>query len=224
MHPLHQEIHFETAICAALAAQCWLYATGDTAEGDAAGHDRANALFLPDLRASFEAPQPNSPQKLTKGHGVGCNQMQAQRLRKPLDERGTLEVLRRGVDMLGLRKPQEVAQFKPALLQRYGANRLQVMHQVRQSVNQSQDTVGLVLFLNGIPVATHFLPFNRGNGGGQRYLIQHSAGSGKTNSIAWAAHFLADLHDAQHQKIFDSVLMVSDRTVLDAQLQEAIFD
>ncbi len=56
------------------------------------------------------------------------------------------------------------------------------------------------------------------------YLIQHSAGSGKTNSIAWTAHFLADLHDAEHKKMFDSVLVVSDRTVLDAQLQEAIFD
>ena len=61
-------------------------------------------------------------------------------------------------------------------------------------------------------------------GAGQKYLIQHSAGSGKTNSIAWSAHFLADLHDAQHKKLFDSVLVVSDRNVLDAQLQEAIFD
>jgi len=61
-------------------------------------------------------------------------------------------------------------------------------------------------------------------GAGQKYLIQHSAGSGKTNSIAWTAHFLADLHDAEHKKLFDTVLVVSDRTVLDAQLQEAIFD
>jgi len=61
-------------------------------------------------------------------------------------------------------------------------------------------------------------------GAGQRYLIQHSAGSGKTKFIAWAAHFLADLHDATRKKMFDSVLVVSDRIVLDAQLQEAIFD
>lgn len=61
-------------------------------------------------------------------------------------------------------------------------------------------------------------------GTGGKYLIQHSAGSGKTNSIAWSAHFLADLHDAQHKKLFDTVLVVSDRNVLDAQLQEAIFD
>ncbi|MGC4009455.1 MAG: DEAD/DEAH box helicase family protein [Pseudomonas sp.] len=60
-------------------------------------------------------------------------------------------------------------------------------------------------------------------GPGGKFLIQHSAGSGKTNSIAWAAHFLADLHDAQQQKLFQSVLVVSDRTVLDAQLQEADF-
>src|SRR5690606_15215715 len=64
----------------------------------------------------------------------------------------------------------------------------------------------------------------RAAGPGGRYLIQHSAGSVKTNSIAWSAHFLADLHDEAHRKVFDSVLVVSDRTVIDTQLQEAIFD
>ncbi|RUU88102.1 type I restriction endonuclease subunit R, partial [Mesorhizobium sp. M7A.T.Ca.TU.009.01.1.2] len=61
-------------------------------------------------------------------------------------------------------------------------------------------------------------------GAGGKYLIQHSAGSGKTNSIAWTAHFLADLHDEKHQKVFDTVLVVSDRNVIDTQLQEAIFN
>lgn len=60
------------------------------------------------------------------------------------------------------------------------------------------------------------------NGAGQRYLIQHSAGSGKTRSIAWTAHRLATLHDADNNKVFDSVIVVTDRTVLDAQLQEAV--
>lgn len=60
-------------------------------------------------------------------------------------------------------------------------------------------------------------------GPGQKYLIQHSAGSGKTNSIAWTAHQLADLHDAKDEKIFSSIVVVSDRTVIDTQLQEAIF-
>jgi type I restriction enzyme R subunit len=58
---------------------------------------------------------------------------------------------------------------------------------------------------------------------GTKYLIQHSAGSGKTNSIAWTAHFLSELHDARDKKVFDSVLVVSDRNVIDAQLQDALF-
>src|SRR5262249_14736991 len=62
------------------------------------------------------------------------------------------------------------------------------------------------------------------NGAGGKYLIQHSAGSGKTNSIAWSSHFLADLHDAQQKKIFDSVVVISDRNVIDKQLRDAIFD
>jgi type I restriction enzyme R subunit len=61
-------------------------------------------------------------------------------------------------------------------------------------------------------------------GAGGHYLIQHSAGSGKTNSIAWTAHFLADLHDAADTKMFGSVIVVSDRNVIDAQLQEALSD
>ena len=61
-------------------------------------------------------------------------------------------------------------------------------------------------------------------GPGQKYLIQHSAGSGKTNSIAWTAHFLADLHNAGNEKIFDSVLVISDRNVIDGQLQDAVRD
>ncbi|MFD4658518.1 type I restriction endonuclease subunit R [Kitasatospora sp. NPDC058444] len=58
-------------------------------------------------------------------------------------------------------------------------------------------------------------------GVGQRYLIEHSAGSGKTNTIAWTAHRLARLH-VDDRKVFDSILVVVDRTVLDSQLQDAI--
>ncbi|RQR51443.1 type I restriction endonuclease subunit R [Burkholderia sp. Bp9126] len=358
MSNLHQEHHFETEICQSLATNGWLYS-----EGDAAHYDRVNALYLPDLLAWIEATQPDTWQRLTKTHGPVLHERLAERVRKSLNERGTLDVLRRGVEMLGLKEPLSLVQFKPALAinpiiqQHYAANRLRVVRQVRHSPNQAQDALDLVLFVNGIAVATaelksdftqsvqdavdqyrfdrhplpkggqaepllafpggalvhfavsqtevmmatrlagpatHFLPFNRGNNGaagnapnpdgfataylweevwasdswldilhryligkrddkkllksvifpryhqldatrklvadvlaqghGQRYLIQHSAGSGKTNSIAWTAHFLADLHDADHRKLFDSVLVVSDRTVLDAQLQEAIFD
>lgn len=355
---LHQEHHFETEICAHLGANGWLYA-----EGDATRFDRASGLFLPDLLAWVETTQPDNWQRLTKTHGAGLPQVLADRIRKNMNERGTLDVLRRGVEMLGLKEPLELAQFKPALAinpaiqAKYAANRLRVVRQVCHSPNNPKDELDLVLFLNGIAVstvelksdftqsvhdavdqyrfdrlpqpkggvlepllgfpggalvhfavsqsevmmatrlagpATTFLPFNRGNAGGagntpnpngfasaylweevwavdswldilhrylickrndkkqpqavifpryhqldatrklvadvldkghgERYLVQHSAGSGKTNSIAWTAHFLADLHDTKHNKLFDSVLVVSDRTVLDAQLQEAIFD
>ncbi|MBC7860175.1 MAG: type I restriction endonuclease subunit R [Burkholderiaceae bacterium] len=355
---LHQEHHFEAEICQHLAANGWLYA-----EGDAALFDRANGLFLPDLLAWIEATQADSFQRLTKTHGPALSAVLAERVRKSLNERGTLDVLRRGVEMLGLKGPLMLAQFKPALAinptiqAHYAANRLRVVRQVCHSPNNTKAELDLVLLLNGVAVATSelksdftqsvhdavdqyrfdrhpqpkggvlepllgfpggalvhfavsqsevmmttklagpsttFLPFNRGNAGaagnapnpdgfataylweevwaraswldilhryltakrddkkqlksvifpryhqldatrklvadvlengaGQRYLIQHSAGSGKTNSIAWTAHFLADLHDADHHKLFDSVLVVSDRNVLDAQLQEAIFD
>lgn len=355
---LHQEHHFEREICAHLAAHGWLYA-----EGDAAHYDRQHALYLPDLLTWIEATQPDSWQRLAKTHGSQLGERVAERVRKSLDERGTLDVLRRGVEMLGLKERLSLVQFKPALAmnpvtqQHYAANRLRVVRQVKHSPNRPNDCIDLVLFVNGVAVATaelksdftqsvgdavdqyrfdrdpqpkgglvepllafpggalvhfavsqaevqmttrlggkqtRFLPFNRGNNGaagntpnpagfatsylweevwqrdswleilgryligkrdekkrlvtvifpryhqldatrklladvrangaGQRYLIQHSAGSGKTNSIAWSAHFLADLHDESHQKVFDSVLVVSDRNVLDAQLQEAIFD
>lgn len=61
------------------------------------------------------------------------------------------------------------------------------------------------------------------NGTGHKYLIQHSAGSGKSNSIAWTAHQLSTLYDAQGNKQFDSVIVVTDRTILDAQLQDTIY-
>ncbi len=62
----------------------------------------------------------------------------------------------------------------------------------------------------------------RAEGPGRSYLIQHSAGSGKTNSIAWLAHRLASLHDQKDEKVFDSVIVITDRVVLDRQLQDAI--
>ncbi|MBB5767241.1 type I restriction endonuclease subunit R [Xanthomonas euroxanthea] len=355
---LHQEHHFETEICAHLSAHGWLHT-----EGDAAVFDRANGLFVPDLLAWIEMTQPDNWQRLEKAHGAALPKVLAERIRKNLDERGTLEVLRLGVEMLGLREPLALAQFRPALAlnqeiqDRYAENRLRVVRQLRHSPNNPGEELDLVLFLNGIAVATAelksdftqsvsdavdqyrfdrhpqprggvlepvlgfpggalvhfavsqsevmmttrlagtdtvFLPFNRGNlggagnapnpdgyataylwedvwaraswldilhryligkrndkkqltsvifpryhqldvtrqlvadvlinGAGGRYLIQHSAGSGKTNSIAWTAHFLADLHNEHNIKFFDSVLVVSDRTVLDAQLQEALFD
>ena len=357
---LHNEIQFELDICNHLAANGWLYGAPGS-DGDASGYDTPRALFPADLLSWLQATQPAAWDALSKTHGASAEAMLLDRLRKALDERGTLEVLRVGIDLLGLKVPLKLAQFKPALAMnpdlqsRYAANRLRVVRQCRTS---HDDIIDLVLFLNGIPVATaelktdftqdinaavdqyrfdrlpkpkgkntteplldfprgalvhfavsnrtvmmttklqgpatYFLPFNLGDQGGagnpanpqghrtaylweqvwqrdswleilgrylvtqrdakkkikailfprfhqldatralvraviaegpgHKYLIQHSAGSGKTNSIAWTAHFLADLHDTQNNKVFSTVLVVSDRNVLDAQLQEAIFD
>lgn len=63
----------------------------------------------------------------------------------------------------------------------------------------------------------------RAKGAGHNYLVQHSAGSGKSNSIAWLAHRLASLHDDQDEKVFHSVVVVTDRLVLDQQLQDTIY-
>ena len=62
----------------------------------------------------------------------------------------------------------------------------------------------------------------RENGPGHNYLIQHSAGSGKSNSIAWTAYRMASLHDANNEAVYDSVIVVTDRRVLDQQLQATI--
>jgi len=62
----------------------------------------------------------------------------------------------------------------------------------------------------------------RAVGVGHRYLVQHSAGSGKSNTISWLAHQLSVLHDDADERIFDSIIVVSDRRVLDRQLQQAV--
>ena len=64
---------------------------------------------------------------------------------------------------------------------------------------------------------------SREEGPGRKYLAQHSAGSGKSNSIAWTAHQLSQLYNARNEKAFHSVIVVTDRTVLDDQLQDTIY-
>lgn len=355
---LHKEISLETEVCQYLGANGWLYP-----EDGATDYDRPRALLPSDVVAWVQEAQPAAWETLTRNHGGQATETVLTRLRDQLDQRGTLDVLRNGIELLGLKQPLKLAEFKPALamnpdiLARYQANRLRVVRQVRYSL-QHENCLDLVLFLNGIPVATvelktdftqsikdavdqyrfdrlphpkgqapepllsfpggalvhfavsnsevemvtrldgpatRFLPFNQGDAGakgnpvnprgghrtaylweqvwareswleilgryligqrdakkhlqsvifpryhqldatraiqtavlaegaGGKYLIQHSAGSGKTNSIAWTAHFLADLHDANNRKVFDTVIVVSDRTVIDSQLQEALFD
>jgi len=354
---LHLEVSFEDEVCDRLAANGWLYATGD-----AAAYDRTRALFPADLVAWVQETQPKAWEALASIHGSAAEGTLLDRLRKSLDDRGTLDVVRNGMEIIGAKGMVSLAQFKPAMgmnpeiVARYNANRLRVVRQVRYSL-ANENCIDLVLFLNGIPVATvelktdftqsvqdavdqykfdrlpqqkghqrepllsfpagalvhfavsnrevmmstklagpqtFFLPFNQGDHGGKgnpsggpghptsylweqvwqrdswlellgrylvthrdekknirsiifpryhqldvtrklqaavlaegvggKYLVQHSAGSGKTNSIAWTAHFLSELHDAKDEKLFSTVIVVSDRRVIDGQLQEALFD
>ncbi|MDA8071390.1 MAG: type I restriction endonuclease, partial [Actinomycetota bacterium] len=63
----------------------------------------------------------------------------------------------------------------------------------------------------------------RKHGAGHSYLVEHSAGSGKSNTIAWTAHRLSSLHDGSDRKVFDKVVVITDRLVLDRQLQDTIY-
>lgn len=353
---IHKEVRFEDEICFHLAEHGWLYDPSS-----AALYDRKRALFAPDLVAWVQETQPKVWESLSRSHGSAAESALLDRVRKQIDDRGTLDVIRHGVEMIGVRGMISLAQFKPAMgmnpdiIAAYKANRLRVVRQLRYSM-ANENCFDLALFLNGIPVATaelktnftqsitdaidqyrfdrlprpkggnpeplltfpsgalvhfavsnsevhmttklagpstRFLPFNKGDAGGAgnplneyghrtaylweeiwereswleiigrylvaqrdakraitgtifpryhqldatrklraavrsegaggKYLIQHSAGSGKTNSIAWAAHFLADLHTDADEKLFSTVIVVSDRNVIDAQLQDALF-
>lgn len=353
---LHKENRFEDEICAYLSAHGWLYDPDSAAQ-----YDRARALFPPDLAAWVQQTQPKAWEALSRSHGAGAETALLDRVRKQIDDRGTLDVIRHGIEMVGVRGSIQLAQFKPAMgmnpdiIAAYEANRLRVVRQLRYST-ANENCIDIVLFLNGLPVATvelktdftqsitdaidqyrfdrlprpkgqnaepllsfpngalvhfavsnsevhmttklagpmtRFLPFNKGDeggagnpvnlsghrtaylweevwqreswleiigrylvaqrdtkgqvgsvifpryhqldatrklravirseGAGGKYLIQHSAGSGKTNSIAWAAHFLADLHTEADEKLFSTVIVVSDRNVIDSQLQDALF-
>jgi len=151
---LHKEISFEAEICDYLAAHSWLYA-----EDDAALYDRTRALFPADVITWVQDTQPLLWQALAKNHGAGAQAVLLDRIRKQLDDRGTLDVLRHGVELIGLRQPVTLAQFKPAMamnpdiVARYGANRLRVVRQVRYST-ANENCFDLVLFLNGLPVTT----------------------------------------------------------------------
>ena len=353
---LHKEIRFEDEICEELAAGGWIFEPSVSAQ-----YDRRRALFPEDTLAWVQTTQPAAWQALEKSFGGKALDILLDRLRDQLSTRGTLDVLRNGMELHPVRGVLTMAQFKPAsgmnpaLTVKYEANRLRVVRQVRYSL-ANENSLDLVLFLNGIPIATAelksdftqsvqdavdqyrfdrnpnpkggqpepllsfpggalvhfavsnsevqmttllrgaattFLPFNKGNNGaagnpptdghptaylwqevwereglldilgrymvgkkdakgkltsylfpryhqldatrklvaavstegaGGKYLIQHSAGSGKTNSIAWTAHLLSELHDADHKKVFDTILVVSDRKVIDGQLQDAVLD
>jgi len=95
---LHKEINFENEICEHLAANGWLYA-----EGDAAKYDRARCLFPEDVLAWVQTTQAQAWEAIVKNHGAQAADTLLTRLSQSLDRRGTLDVLRHGIEMLGLR-------------------------------------------------------------------------------------------------------------------------
>lgn len=361
---LHQELPFQDEIASHLEAHGWLRSR------NSAGYDKDRALFPEDLLGWLKDTQPKEYEKIVAPGLTGEAREKAEarildRAVKVLaaDEAhggGTLGVLRKGFDMVGLRHGFKAMQMPPAddrnpdLTVRYAKNRLRVMQEVVYSKDKA-DRIDLVLFCNGLPVATielktdytqtlaqgiaqyrddrspvneplltefrgalvhfvvtdtrivmttklegpatTFLPFDMGhdNGGGNppeigtsffwkdvldrdawlailakfiyinhetredpltgevtdkrrirfprfhqwravtrltaaarnegpghHYLIQHSAGSGKTDSIAWTAHRLSTLHTPEGTKVFDTVIVIADRQVLDRQLQDAV--
>lgn len=151
---VHKEIYLEAEICEHLANHDWLYA-----EGDAKNYDRGRALFPEDVMAWVQITQPKAWETLTKNHGTQAGEVLLDRLRDSVDKCGTLAVLRHGMEMIGLRQSLSMAHFKPALamnpeiLAKYAANRLRVVRQVHYSL-QNENAIDLILFLNGIPVAT----------------------------------------------------------------------
>ena len=97
--------------------------------------------------------------------------------------------------------------------------------EVKENKNGNKTRKETMIFprYHQLDVVTRLLADVKSNGAGHNYLIQHSAGSGKSNSIAWLSHRLSGLHNDLDQKIFRSVIVVTDRKVLDSQLQDTIY-
>jgi type I restriction enzyme R subunit len=152
--PIHNEIEFENDICSHLEAQGWQVSLNDT------GYDRERALFPEDVFAWIKETQPKAWQKFADHHGANAEDEFLKRLAKVLDEEGTLGVLRNGFKAVGAGGAEfRMVQFRPAhglnpdIEERYRANRLRVVRQVHYST-KNQNSIDLVLFLNGLPVAT----------------------------------------------------------------------
>ena len=106
---LHHEVAFEREICEHLSANGWIYE-----EGSAETYDRQLALYPPDLIAWVQEAHPEAWEVLLKNHGSKASATLLDRVRQQLDQLGTLDLLRHGVEVLGLPKALKLAEFKPA--------------------------------------------------------------------------------------------------------------
>ncbi len=369
----HYESTLEKLICEHLTANQWH-------QGDASNYSRELGLDLEELKSFIYETQPSSWQRLVTLHGSEeqASKKFSERLAKEIDHRGTIDVLRKGITDLGVKF--NIAYFvpahdlTPANRKLYDQNRATVTRQIKMSESNVEDSIDLVLFLNGLPVATAelkaqtagqnvkhairqfrvdrkpsdlifrsrslvnfaldendvfmttqlkgvsttFLPFNKGSAGagkaggmgnpvdpagertryfwhevlqrdnwlrilgsyihvsykvdeatgkktgekivifprfhqwhaveamvqatsasgpGVNRLAQHSAGSGKSNTISWLAHRLSVLHTpasiasesplsakgiGPNEPLYDKVIVVTDRRVLDQQLRDTV--
>lgn len=103
-------------------------------------------------------------------------------------------------------------------------NFIQEVTEEKQDKNGRKSKEGKVIFprYHQLETVKNIVADVKKNGSGKNYLIQHSAGSGKSNTIAWTAHRLAELHDDLGENIFDGVIVVTDRRVLDRQLSNTV--
>lgn len=153
MSNLHREIKLENEICEHLAAHGWHYSENDS------GYDRGKALYPPDVIDWIQTSQPETWTSIEKKYGSEAEEKVLSRLREAINNSETLHVLKEGFELRKVRGTILMAQFKPshglnpALEDRYRKNRLRVMRQVHYS-SQNGNSLDLVLFLNGIPVAT----------------------------------------------------------------------
>lgn len=149
----HREIHFEEHLVGHLAASGWLVGVHEH-------YDRARALYPEDVVDWIQDCQPETWAKLSRLHGADTESAVLDRLAKTLDSKtgGTINVLRRGFGMAGggtiqMSQPLPEDRRNEMVTRRYAANRLRVVRQVRYSLD-SENAIDLVLFINGIPVAT----------------------------------------------------------------------
>ena len=115
-----------------------------------------------------------------------------------------------------------------SILQRYISRqeeeKIKLVRDKHGKIKEKKETSVKIIFprYHQLDVVENLLADTEEKGSGQNYLIQHSAGSGKSNSIAWLTYRLASLHDAEQKSIFDAVFVITDRRVLNSQLQTTI--
>ncbi len=150
MFDQHKEKAFEQELVAYLTAHGWL-------EGDASEYDRELALYPSDLIGWIQDTQPKEWEKVINWHEINAEQALCDRLAKLMDDQGSLSLLRHGFKDKNARF--QLCQFKPShgfnpeIAERYAKVRCRIVRQVRYST-ANENCIDLVLFINGIPVAT----------------------------------------------------------------------